>query len=207
MKYGWRTVKDSLHPVYFEGNMSAEFLRDLVCSCKGKSQCEKLRQNNCTRHSEWLKLPFSCGNWSCSTQDLSQTRSLQKNETTRQKSVHDYVDNTLKTYIPHYNLAIIYIYFVEYIFFYIFFTFGQVVMALLSTVWKITRTQLLVCIKMHQQNINQQQIRQNNCTRHSEWRAAFFMWKLKLFYTRLKRNKIFAEKWNSSSEKCTWWCC
>jgi hypothetical protein len=41
MEYGWRTVKDSLHPVYFEGNMSAEFLRDLVCSCKGKSQCKK----------------------------------------------------------------------------------------------------------------------------------------------------------------------
>jgi hypothetical protein len=39
MEYGWRTVKDSLHPVYFEGNRSAEFLRDLVCSCKGKSQC------------------------------------------------------------------------------------------------------------------------------------------------------------------------
>ena len=39
-----------------------------------------------------------------------------------------------KTYIPHYNLAIIYIYFVEYIFFYIYFTFGQVLMALLSTV-------------------------------------------------------------------------
>ena len=44
-----------------------------------------------------------------------------------------------KTYIPHYNLAIIYIYFVDYIFFYIFFMFGQVLMALLSTVWKITR--------------------------------------------------------------------
>jgi len=29
-----------------------------------------------------------------------------------------------KTYIPQYNLAIIYIYFVEYIFLYIFFTFG-----------------------------------------------------------------------------------
>jgi hypothetical protein len=41
MEYAWRTVKDSLHPVYFEGNMSAEFLRDLVCSCKGKSQCKK----------------------------------------------------------------------------------------------------------------------------------------------------------------------
>ena len=26
MEYGWRTVKDSLHLVYFEGNMSAEFL-------------------------------------------------------------------------------------------------------------------------------------------------------------------------------------
>ena len=41
MEYGWRTVKDSLHPVYFKGSMSAEFLRDLVCSCKGKSQCKK----------------------------------------------------------------------------------------------------------------------------------------------------------------------
>jgi hypothetical protein len=41
MECGWRTVKDSLHLVYFEGNMSAEFLRDLVCSCKGKSQCKK----------------------------------------------------------------------------------------------------------------------------------------------------------------------
>jgi hypothetical protein len=41
IEYGWRTVKDSLHPVYFEGNMSAEFHRDLVCSCKWKSQCEK----------------------------------------------------------------------------------------------------------------------------------------------------------------------
>ena len=41
MEYGWRTVKDSLHLVYFEGNMSAEFLRDLACSCKGKSQCQK----------------------------------------------------------------------------------------------------------------------------------------------------------------------
>ena len=41
MENGWRTVKDSLHPVYFEGNMSAEFFRDLVCSCKGKSQCKK----------------------------------------------------------------------------------------------------------------------------------------------------------------------
>jgi hypothetical protein len=39
----WRTVKDSLHPVYFEGNMSAEFLRDLVYSCKGKAQCKKSR--------------------------------------------------------------------------------------------------------------------------------------------------------------------
>jgi hypothetical protein len=55
---------------------------------------QQIRQNNCTRHSEWLKLPFSCGNRSCSIQDLSETRSLQNNETARQKSVHDYVVNT-----------------------------------------------------------------------------------------------------------------
>jgi hypothetical protein len=115
---------------------------------------------------QWFfALPFSSGNWNCSTEDLSETRSLQNNETAHHKGVHYYVVNTLnvfckgnvlyelmlpighvpthiyvnKTYIPHYNLAIIYI------------------------------TQLLVCNKMHQQNINQQQIRQNNCTRHSEW--------------------------------------
>jgi hypothetical protein len=50
---------------------------------------QQIRQN-CTRHSEWLELPFSCGNWSCSTQDLSEIRSLQNNEPARQKSVHDY---------------------------------------------------------------------------------------------------------------------
>jgi hypothetical protein len=32
MEYGWRTVNDSLHPVYFEGNMSAEgILSDWNC--------------------------------------------------------------------------------------------------------------------------------------------------------------------------------
>ena len=50
LEYGWRTFKDSLHPVYFEGNMSAEFLRDLVCSCKGKSQCEKSCVQSRTLH-------------------------------------------------------------------------------------------------------------------------------------------------------------
>ena len=41
LEYGWESFKDSLHPVFFEGNMSADFLHDLVCSCKGKSQCKK----------------------------------------------------------------------------------------------------------------------------------------------------------------------
>jgi hypothetical protein len=83
----------------------------LICRLKAKTQllvCNKMhqqnlnqqqiRQNNCTRHSEWLELPFSCGNWSCSIQDLSETRSLQNNETARQKSVHDYVVNTLNVF-------------------------------------------------------------------------------------------------------------
>jgi hypothetical protein len=43
-------------------------------------------------------LTFSCGNWSCSTQDLSETRSLQNNEPARQKGVHDYVVNTLNLF-------------------------------------------------------------------------------------------------------------
>ena len=59
---------------------------------------QEIRQNNCTRHSERLELPFSCGNWSCSTQDLSETRSLQNKETARQKSGHDYVVNTLNVF-------------------------------------------------------------------------------------------------------------
>ena len=37
--------------------------------------------------------------------------------------------------------------------------------------------------------------------------TAFCIWKLELFCTRLKRNQIFAEQWNSSSKKCTWLCC
>jgi hypothetical protein len=45
-----------------------------------------------------LELPFSCGNWSCSTQDLSETKYLQNNEPARQKGVHDYVVNTLNLF-------------------------------------------------------------------------------------------------------------
>jgi hypothetical protein len=94
--YGWRTIKDSLHPFYFEGNKSAEFLRDLVCSCKGKSQCKKscvcAEQNlACTDLCSLYKAFWVTGTaffmWKleCSTQDLSETRPLQNNETARQK--------------------------------------------------------------------------------------------------------------------------
>ena len=41
LEYRWQKGKDSLQPVYFEGPMSADFLQDLVCSCKGKSSCIK----------------------------------------------------------------------------------------------------------------------------------------------------------------------
>ena len=83
----------------------------LICRLKAKTQllvCNKMhqqninqqqiRQNNCTRHSEWLKLLFPCGNWSCSTQDLGETRSLQNNEAARQKGVQNYVVNTLNVF-------------------------------------------------------------------------------------------------------------
>ena len=41
LEYRWQKGKDSLQPVYFEGPLSADFLQDLVCSCKGKSPCKK----------------------------------------------------------------------------------------------------------------------------------------------------------------------
>jgi len=41
LEYGWQKGKDSLQPVYVEGPMPADFLQDLVCSCKGKSPCKK----------------------------------------------------------------------------------------------------------------------------------------------------------------------
>ena len=59
---------------------------------------QQIRQNNCTRHSESLELPFPCGNCSCSTQDLSETISMQNNETARQKGVHNYVVSTLNVF-------------------------------------------------------------------------------------------------------------
>jgi hypothetical protein len=64
MEYEWRTVKDSLHPVYFEGNMSAEFLRDPVCSCKGKSQC-KMSCVCAEQHLAWTDLCSCHGSESC----------------------------------------------------------------------------------------------------------------------------------------------
>ena len=41
LEYRWQKGKDSLQPVYFEESISADFLQDLVCSCKGKSSCIK----------------------------------------------------------------------------------------------------------------------------------------------------------------------
>ena len=38
--FGWED-RNGLVPVYFKGQMSSEFLQDLVCSCKGKSVCMK----------------------------------------------------------------------------------------------------------------------------------------------------------------------
>jgi hypothetical protein len=72
-EYGWRPVKDYLHPVYIEGNMSAEFLRDLVCSCKGKSQCKK---------------SFVCAeqNLACTDFSKNTTSCMQQNASTEYKS-------------------------------------------------------------------------------------------------------------------------
>jgi hypothetical protein len=52
LMFGWED-KGGLVPVLFRGQMSSDFLQDLVCSCKGKSICSSscvcLEQNlSCT---------------------------------------------------------------------------------------------------------------------------------------------------------------
>ena len=37
----WQRGNESPQPVYFGGPMSADVLKNLVCSCKGKSPCKK----------------------------------------------------------------------------------------------------------------------------------------------------------------------
>lgn len=39
--HGWREGKLGLEPVFFEGQMTSDFLQDLVCTCKGKSVCSR----------------------------------------------------------------------------------------------------------------------------------------------------------------------
>lgn len=41
LHYGWREGKFGLEPVLFEGQISSDFLQDLVCTCKGKSVCSR----------------------------------------------------------------------------------------------------------------------------------------------------------------------
>ena len=38
--FGWED-RNGLVPVYFKGQMSSDFLQDLICICKGKSVCMK----------------------------------------------------------------------------------------------------------------------------------------------------------------------
>jgi hypothetical protein len=41
LQYGWKEGKFGLELVLFEGQMSSDFLQDLVCTCKGKSVCSR----------------------------------------------------------------------------------------------------------------------------------------------------------------------
>jgi hypothetical protein len=40
-QHGWKNGKFGLEPILFEGQMSSDFLQDLVCTCKGRSVCSK----------------------------------------------------------------------------------------------------------------------------------------------------------------------
>ena len=41
LEHGWKDGKFGLEPILFEGQMSSDFLQDLVCTCKGRSVCSK----------------------------------------------------------------------------------------------------------------------------------------------------------------------
>jgi hypothetical protein len=41
LEHGWKDGKFGLEPILFEGQMSSDFLKDLVCTCKGRSVCSK----------------------------------------------------------------------------------------------------------------------------------------------------------------------
>lgn len=42
--HGWKVEQDTIIPVLFDDPVSAEVLRDLVCSCRGRNICVA---NNC----------------------------------------------------------------------------------------------------------------------------------------------------------------
>ena len=41
LEHGWKDGKFGLEPILYEGQMSSDFLQDLVCTCKGRSVCSK----------------------------------------------------------------------------------------------------------------------------------------------------------------------
>lgn len=61
---GWQEGKNGLLPILFEGPMSADFLQDLICTCKGKKACDK----NCVCNQQNLGCTTICsceGSESC----------------------------------------------------------------------------------------------------------------------------------------------
>jgi hypothetical protein len=58
--FGWED-RNGLVPVYFKGQMSSDFLQDLVCTCKGKSVC--MKGCICFEH----ETTGSRGNWTTMT--------------------------------------------------------------------------------------------------------------------------------------------
>jgi hypothetical protein len=39
LQFGWEKRHGSLLPLYFQGQMSSDFLQDLICTCEGKAVC------------------------------------------------------------------------------------------------------------------------------------------------------------------------
>lgn len=54
--FGWTRAGDCLNPLYFEGPTAAELLKDMVCSCRGKTRCA----SGCACHQSGLSCTDIC---------------------------------------------------------------------------------------------------------------------------------------------------
>ena len=80
LQFGWETRHGSLIPVYFQGQMSSDFLQDLIYTCKGKAVCS----SGCVCSEQGLSCTDLCP---CQAGDIYRNSNTQMS---RNKSIDDH---------------------------------------------------------------------------------------------------------------------